>query len=374
MVEARAIKTRMSWKRCASSRPSATGATRPFPITSTGNAGASDHGLRYDFLYSIPGLKTWKTSSSLGSHSWPNWRHFSDRIIQPGDLVIIDMAAVTWNGYKSCMYRTYCVGKKPTQEQKDYYNIAYEWLYRAIDKVTPGATTKEIAGVLALSNGHVGLQGRGSGGGESLGHGLGLAQYDTPVISRIYSLEFPVVIQPGMSFALETQHGKPLQWGCGSRDDGGDGERPGSHDAVSDRRNYRHRLRGFGSRVSGLTKTAQAQMDLFQALRSRRLGELSFPRTRESRFILILAQSRKARQGEPGLVGKKFNEASTYETACAQARARNRHSRALCSRRVSSAHRSGGETPPVCVCALIQMTVDPDRQVPIGPSPQPTTI
>ena len=38
-------------------------------------------------------------------------------------------------------------GKKATQEQKDYYNIAYEWLYHAIDKVTPGATTKEIAEV-----------------------------------------------------------------------------------------------------------------------------------------------------------------------------------------------------------------------------------
>ena len=40
------------------------------------------------------------------------------------------------------------------------------------------------------------------------GHGLGLAQYDQPVISRIWSLDHPVEIQPGMTFALETQHGK----------------------------------------------------------------------------------------------------------------------------------------------------------------------
>ena len=46
-----------------------------------------------------------------------------------------------------------------------------------------------------------------------MGHGLGLAQYDTPVVSRIYSLDHPVVIEPGMSFSLESQHGKPLQWG-----------------------------------------------------------------------------------------------------------------------------------------------------------------
>src|SRR5438552_18520349 len=40
------------------------------------------------------------------------------------------------------------------------------------------------------------------------GHGLGLAQYDQPVISRIWSLDHPLEIRPGMVFALETQHGK----------------------------------------------------------------------------------------------------------------------------------------------------------------------
>jgi Xaa-Pro aminopeptidase len=40
------------------------------------------------------------------------------------------------------------------------------------------------------------------------GHGLGLAQYDQPVISRIWSLDHPQEIEPGMVFALETQHGK----------------------------------------------------------------------------------------------------------------------------------------------------------------------
>ena len=42
---------------------------------------------------------------------------------------------------------------------------------------------------------------------------LGLAQYDPPVISRIWSLDHPVEIQEGMVFALETQHGKVHQWG-----------------------------------------------------------------------------------------------------------------------------------------------------------------
>ena len=45
------------------------------------------------------------------------------------------------------------------------------------------------------------------------GHGLGLAQYDQPVISRIWSLDHPVEIKPGMVFALETQHGKVHDFG-----------------------------------------------------------------------------------------------------------------------------------------------------------------
>jgi Metallopeptidase family M24 len=47
-----------------------------------------------------------------GSAHKNNWRNFSDRIIQPGDIVFIDLAALTWNGYTSCYYRTYCVGKE----------------------------------------------------------------------------------------------------------------------------------------------------------------------------------------------------------------------------------------------------------------------
>ncbi|MBQ09968.1 MAG: hypothetical protein CMJ45_00255 [Planctomyces sp.] len=167
-----------------------------------------------NYLYHIPGVEDVEdVIVSSGPNTWPNWRNFSDRIIQPGDLVIIDMAAVTWNGYKSCQYRTYCVGKQPTQEQKDYYKIAYDWLYRAIEKVRPGATTKEIAEVWPSSMEAWGYPEEDQAAANLWGHGLGLAQYDTPVVSRIYSLEHPVGIQPGMSFALETQHGKPLQWG-----------------------------------------------------------------------------------------------------------------------------------------------------------------
>ena len=180
-------------------------------------AGMREHQITafaMEYLYNIPGIEDVEDIIvSSGPNSWPNWRNFSDRIIQPGDLVIIDMAAVTWNGYKSCQYRTYCVGKQPTQEQKEYYKIAYDWLYRAIDKVRPGATTRDIAEVWPSATEAWGYAEEDQAAANLWGHGLGLAQYDSPVVSRIYSLDHPVEIEPGMSFALETQHGKPLEWG-----------------------------------------------------------------------------------------------------------------------------------------------------------------
>ena len=79
--------------------------------------------------------------------------------------------------------------------------------------VKPGATTKDVAEVWPSATEAWGYAEEDQAAANLWGHGLGLAQYDTPVISRIYSLDHPVEIQPGMSFALETQHGKPLQWG-----------------------------------------------------------------------------------------------------------------------------------------------------------------
>src|SRR5215213_1835072 len=91
-------------------------------------------GMKY--LYDIPGMEDVEDIIvSSGPNAWPNWRNFSDRIIRPGELVIIDLAALTWNGFKSCYYRTYCVGGKPTDEHKRYYDTALKWLYDSIEAV-----------------------------------------------------------------------------------------------------------------------------------------------------------------------------------------------------------------------------------------------
>lgn len=169
-------------------------------------------GMKY--LYDIPGMEDVEDIIvSSGPNAWPNWRNFSDRIIRPGEIVIIDLAALTWNGFKSCYYRTYCVGGKPTDEHKRYYDTALKWLYDSIHAVRPGATTREIASQWPSAMETWGYQDEDQAAANLWGHGLGLAQYDQPVISRIWSLDHPQTIQPGMVFALETQHGKVHDFG-----------------------------------------------------------------------------------------------------------------------------------------------------------------
>jgi Xaa-Pro aminopeptidase len=167
-----------------------------------------------EYLYSFPGMEDVEdVIVSSGPNTWPNWRNFSDRIILPGDITFMDLAALTWNGYKSCYYRTYCVGRQPTQEMKDYYSMALEWLYDSIDAVKAGTTTREIAEKWPSAKEIWGYEEEDQAAANLWGHGLGLAQYDPPVISRIWSLDHPIEIKPGMVFALETQHGKPLEFG-----------------------------------------------------------------------------------------------------------------------------------------------------------------
>ncbi|HEY7927721.1 MAG: M24 family metallopeptidase [Candidatus Dormibacteria bacterium] len=169
-------------------------------------------GMKY--LFDIPGMEDVEDIIvSSGPNAWPNWRNFSDRIIRPGEIVIIDLAALTWNGFKSCYYRTYCVGGTPTAEHREYYEIALKWLYDSIEAVKPGATTADIASRWPSAQETWGYEDEDQAAANLWGHGLGLAQYDMPVISRIWSLDFPQEIKAGMVFALETQHGKVHDFG-----------------------------------------------------------------------------------------------------------------------------------------------------------------
>ena len=85
--------------------------------------------------------------------------------------------------------------------------------FLGIGAVKAGTTTREIASKWPSAKDTWGYEEEDQAAANLWGHGLGLAQYDPPVISRIWSLDHPIEIKPGMVFALETQHGKQFRWG-----------------------------------------------------------------------------------------------------------------------------------------------------------------
>ncbi len=136
-----------------------------------------------------------------GDRCNPHPHVFSDRLLRPGDQAFFDVIH-SFMGYRTCYYRTFSVGGV-NQAQLDAYKQCREWLDMAIDLVRPGTMTDEIAAVWPTAE-ELGFASEEACFGLQFGHGLGVGLYESPMISRLHSLEHPVEIEQGMVFALET--------------------------------------------------------------------------------------------------------------------------------------------------------------------------
>ncbi|MEU5980045.1 Xaa-Pro peptidase family protein [Streptomyces sp. NPDC047315] len=136
-----------------------------------------------------------------GERCNPHPHNFSDRIIRPGDQAFFDIMH-SYNGYRTCYYRTFNVGRATTV-QRDAYTKAREWMDTAIDAIKPGVSTADVARLWPTAQ-EIGVEDEKTAFGLLFGHGLGLALHERPIISRLTSLESPMLIEEGMVFALET--------------------------------------------------------------------------------------------------------------------------------------------------------------------------
>ncbi|MBI2940860.1 MAG: aminopeptidase P family protein [Chloroflexi bacterium] len=135
-----------------------------------------------------------------GPRTNPHPHLVGDRVIRPGDLVYMDIMHA-FNGYRTCYYRTFFVGK-PSQQLRDAHRQCRDWLYAGIDAVRPGATTADIAGRWPAAA-ELGFESEVAAFGLQFAHGIGLSIWEKPVVSRLFSLEKPFQIEEGMVFALE---------------------------------------------------------------------------------------------------------------------------------------------------------------------------
>lgn len=136
-----------------------------------------------------------------GERCNPHPHNFTDRIIRPGDQAFFDVIH-SFNGYRTCYYRTFGVGWA-TASQRDAYARAREWMDVALDAIRPGVGSDEVAAVLPKAE-EFGFENELAAFGLQFAHGLGLGLHERPIISRLNSMRDPVELQAGMVFAMET--------------------------------------------------------------------------------------------------------------------------------------------------------------------------
>jgi Xaa-Pro aminopeptidase len=152
-------------------------------------------------LYEMGSDQVEAINAVSGERCNPHPHNFSDRIIRPGDQAFFDIIQ-SYNGYRTCYYRTFGVGSA-TASQRDAYIRARQWMDAAIEAVRPGVGTDDIARVWPAAT-EFGFADEMAAFGLQFGHGLGLGLHERPIISRLNSIAHPVEIRPGMVFALET--------------------------------------------------------------------------------------------------------------------------------------------------------------------------
>ena len=158
-------------------------------------------GLVSKVLYDLGSEYVEAVNAISGERCNPHPHVFSDRVLRPGDPVYYDILH-SYMGYRTCYYRCFTVGYA-SHAMVDAYKRCRDYLDAAIELVRPGRTTAEIAAVWPKAE-EFGFPSEEACFALQYGHGIGLAIWEKPVISRLVSFDHPVEIKPGMVFALET--------------------------------------------------------------------------------------------------------------------------------------------------------------------------
>src|SRR5699024_6969482 len=115
----------------------------------------------------------------------------SDRVIQEGDVVVVDIGGPLPEGYNSDSTRTYAVGEPRDPEVATTYEVLHEAQRAAVRAVRPGVTSASID---AAARDRIAAAGFGQQFIHRTGHGIGLDVHEEPYIMSGSDL----VVEPGM--------------------------------------------------------------------------------------------------------------------------------------------------------------------------------
>ncbi len=119
----------------------------------------------------------------------------SDRVIQPGDPVVVDIGGTMPSGYCSDSTRVYCVGE-PSPEFAKYYEVLKEAQEAACAHVRPGVTCESVD---AAARDVITEAGYGEHFIHRTGHGIGLETHEDPYIVSGNT----TLMEPGFAFSVE---------------------------------------------------------------------------------------------------------------------------------------------------------------------------
>ena len=120
----------------------------------------------------------------------------SDRVVEAGDVVVVDIDGTTFAGYCSDSTRTYVAGGKPAADFAAYYAVLLEAQQAQCAHVRPGVTAESVD---AVGRQIIDAAGYGNRFMHRTGHGIGRETHEEPYIVAGNSLE----LEPGMAFSVE---------------------------------------------------------------------------------------------------------------------------------------------------------------------------
>jgi Xaa-Pro aminopeptidase len=130
-----------------------------------------------------------------GPNSASPHHEVSDRVIRPGDPVVVDIGGTTEDGYCSDSTRTYAVGEPPA-EFRELYAVLQRAQAAQTGAVRPGITAEELD---AVGRDIIAAAGYGEHFIHRTGHGIGLETHEEPYIVQGSTL----ALEPGMAFSIE---------------------------------------------------------------------------------------------------------------------------------------------------------------------------
>ena len=141
-----------------------------------------------------------------GPHGADPHHSYSDRELQAGDIVVVDIGGAYEPGYHSDSTRTYSIGD-PEPDVAQQYSILQQAQRAAFDAVRPGVTAAQVD---AAARDVLAEAGLAEFFVHRTGHGIGLSVHEEPYI--IAGNELPLAA--GMAFSIEPGIYFPGSWGA----------------------------------------------------------------------------------------------------------------------------------------------------------------